>query len=114
MSTIRPIDKMTLCIILQQFERVAMQLIRCEHQRVAKFNFNAMYDLRVIVVAVVIPSLIFRHALLKLFTNFIATFNTSLFLPDEGDHSIIETYNFNAVCSRTDKQLDNNKLTAKL
>ena len=32
-----------------------------------------MGDLRVIVV-VVIPSSIFRHALLKLFTNFIATF----------------------------------------
>ena len=33
-----------------------------------------MYDLRVIVAVVVIPSSIFGHALLKLFTNFIATF----------------------------------------
>ena len=36
--------------------------------------FFVMYDLRVIVAVVVIPSSIFRHALLKLFTNFIATF----------------------------------------
>ena len=40
----------------------------------AKNGVLCMYDLRVIVAVVVIPSSIFGHALLKLFTNFIATF----------------------------------------
>ena len=40
----------------------------------AKNGVLCMYDLRVIVAVVVIPSLIFGHALVKLFTNFIAMF----------------------------------------
>ena len=37
----------------------------------AKQKTDYLYDLRVIVAVVVIPSSIFRHALLKLFINFI-------------------------------------------
>ena len=43
------------------------------HAQSAVCMVAALNDLRVIVAVVVIPSLVFGHALLKLFTNFIAT-----------------------------------------
>ena len=46
-----------------------------------------------------IPSSIFQHALLKLFTNNVSMMLWSPFLPDEGDHSIIEMLQYK-VCEQ--------------